>query len=101
MSGKKYGHAIIHKYPKKVIESIMLGKCNFSVNEWYDDISYDKDIEPFDALIVDEDYDFRLYVKYVHREVEKYKEIKDIYEIKDFNDDDKVVVTYFEILEKF
>ena len=73
---KKYGHAIIHKYPKKTINDILLGKCNFRVTEWYDSSIYDKDIDPFDALIIDDDYDFRLYVKYVHWEVKKYKEIK-------------------------
>ena len=98
---KKYGHAIIHKYPKKTINDILLDKCNFRVTEWYDSSIYDKDIDPFDALIIDDDYDFRLYVKYVHWEVKKYKEIKDIYEIKNFKDNDNVVVTYFEILEKF
>ena len=66
---RKYGHAIIHKYSKSVINSIILGKCNFMVTEWYDNSSYDKDIDPFDALIIDEEYNFRLYVKYIHLHV--------------------------------
>lgn len=101
---KKYGHAFIYKYSNERVNDFISGKINFKVNDWYDgfdDCYKDKNMDEFYALITDENNDFRLYVKYTYYEVKTYKVIKDIFKVKDLKDNDKVVLTYFEIIEKF
>lgn len=102
---KKYGSAFVHFYEDKAIKDILSGKRNFMVIVT-DYLHAYKEYEEFPnhdrkELIVDKDDNFKLFIEYTHQEIKKYKDIKKVYKNKELKDDDKVVVEYFKILEKF
>ena len=101
----KYGNAPIIAYNDQVILDIMTNKRNFTVIVPAD-ISIYNEYEEFSdhdrkELIVDKEDNFKFFVEYTHREIKYYKEIKDIYNNENLNDNEKVVVDYFMILETF
>lgn len=99
----KYENALIYTFNDQAIKDIIEGKRNFKVDIWYPDYSKDEEYKPkeYRALIVDKEDNFKMFVEFTKREVKKYKDISSVCNIKKLKDDDKVVVTYFKILEKF
>lgn len=98
---KKYENAYIRKYENDYLKMVLSGEINF------DFCSYNKYVEiknykPKEnvALIVDEEGNFRLFVEYTKSEIKNYESIKKYYKA-DLKDDDKIIVNYFKILEKF
>ena len=51
-------------------------------------------------LIMDKNYKFIMFVEYTKKEEKEYKDVKKYYQY-DLKDDDKVIVDYFNILERF
>lgn len=105
VSQRKYGIAYIHKYTDDTLKSFMEGKRNFIVIVT-DHLESYKDYEEYPnhdrkELMVDVEDNFKLFVEYTHQEIKEYKDIKKVYNNKNLKDDDKVVVEYFKILEKF
>ena len=102
---RKYGIAYIHAYSNKTLNDFLSGKRNFIVIV-PDKIEYYKDYEEFPnhdkkELMVDLEDNFKLFIEYTHQEIKTYKEIKKVYKNKKLKDDDKVIVEYFKILERF
>lgn len=102
---KKYGNAVIHYYKDSVIKDFLSAKRNFIVIVT-DHIEIYKEYEEYPnhdkrELVVDKDDNFRLFIEYTHQEIKKFKAIKNIYKNKELKDNDKVVVQYFKILERF
>lgn len=97
----KYKNAIIYKYTNEEIEKIINGNLNFQVTKWYPEYSGNEKYKPkeYQALIVDKEHNFKMFLEFTKRELKKYQDIKSIYKIDDLNDDDNVIVTYFKILE--
>lgn len=102
---RKYGVADIHAYPNQTIEDFISGKRNFIVIQTNHLDAYE-DYEEFDKhnkkeLIADLEDNIKIFVEYTHREKKSYKDIKNVYKNSDLKDDDKIIVEYFKILEKF
>ena len=99
---KKYANAIIYKFDDKTIKNILNGKLNFKIIKWYRKANL-KTFKPneFQALIVDKNENFKLFIEFTHEEVKKYHEVKKLYPNKNFKDNDKVILMYFKILEIF
>lgn len=99
----KYKNAIVHHLSTKHVEQIINKELNFVVKDFYPE--YEKymkeDFTHFEALIIDDNEDFRLLIEYVKEEIKRYKEVKKIYEIPDKKDEDKVLVTYLKVKEVF
>lgn len=101
----KYGSATIHTYDNETIEDFITGKRNFVVIKPYDIKCY-KEYEEYPhhdyrEIMRDNDDNIRLFVEYTHSSIQTYKDIKNSYNSLDFNDDDKLVVMYFKIIEIF
>jgi uncharacterized protein YhfF len=99
----KYEYAYIYKYSDDILRNILNGKVNFKVSNWYSEYDGNKKYNPkeYQALIVDENNNFKLFVEFTHRDLKTYKDIKKVYLKEGLNDDDKVIVNYFKILERF
>ena len=99
----KYESAFIYKLDDEAIKNIINGKRNFKVNEWYPEYSGNEIFKPksYQALIVDKEDNFKLFVEFTKRESKNYKDIKDVCTIENLKDNDKLIVTYFKILEMF
>lgn len=99
----KYGNTIIYRFNDEAIKNIINGKRNFKVTEWYPEYSGDEKFKSkeYQALIVDNEDNFKMFVEFTKREVKKYEDIKDVCTIENLKGDDKVIVTYFKILEIF
>jgi uncharacterized protein YhfF len=99
----KYEYAYIYKYSDDILRNILNGKVNFKVSNWYSEYDGNKKYNPkeYQALIVDENNNFKLFVEFTHRDLKTYKDIKKFYVKQELNDDDKVIATYFKIIERF
>ena len=53
------------------------------------------------ALIVDEQDNFKFYIKYSHYKKYLYKDIMDAYVKDDLNPEDVVILEYFDVVEKY
>ena len=53
------------------------------------------------ALVSDMEDNIRLLIKFTNEEIKLYKEIKDVYQNKEFKDDEKVIIAHFKILKEF
>ena len=53
------------------------------------------------ALVSDTEDNIRLLIKFTNEEIKLYKEIKDVYQNKEFKDDEKVIIAHFKILKEF
>ena len=97
---EKYKNSYIYNYSNKLINDILNNKRDYVVskyNEYFKNIKFEK----YTALILDEEDNIKLFMEYINREIKEYKDVKDICKIEDLQDNDKVVITYFNILEKF
>lgn len=93
-----YKNTRIYKFDDDEIKNILENKINFYVTPYYENY---KNLENYDVLIVDSNEDFKLHIETYNREEKEYKEVKQAYTINDLNDQDKVIVTYFNILKVF
>jgi hypothetical protein len=92
----------------ETIEKMLNEEINYYADKFvfkYEDGTY-PEFEPFNALIFDEDGNLRLYVKFTDSENKLYKDIKDEYYLRDFDeenelkDDAEVDIIHFEIIKK-
>lgn len=99
----KYANAYIYKFDDESIKNIMAGKQNFRVLKWYPEYLGDKEYneKAYQALIVDKDDNFKIFVEFTKRQVKKYKEVKDIYSNGNLKENDKLIIMYFKILKVF
>ena len=99
----KYENAYIYSLEDKIINKIINDKINFMVTKWYPEYSGNNKFKPneYQALIVDKEDNFKIFVEFIKKEVENYKNIKNLYKIENLKDEDKVIIIYFKILEKF
>lgn len=97
----KYENASIHKFTDTLITDVLNGKRNFSIIDWYPEYIGDKkyNSHKFQALIVDKEDNFKMFIEYTKREVKYYRDIKEIYINDKLKDDDKVILNYFKVLE--
>ena len=100
---KKYAKALIYSLNNKAIKNIEDGKRNFRVIEWYPEFNENKKYKKgeYQALITDEDKEYKFFVEFTSSEVKEYKDIKDVCNIAGKKDNDKLIVYYFNILERF
>ena len=100
---EKYKNAIVHHLSTKHVEDIINKKLNYVVKILYP--GYEKfmkeDFTHFTALVRDDNEKFRMLVEYTNEEIKKYKDVKDVYNIPELKDNDKVLVTYLEVKEVF
>ena len=97
---EKYKDSPIYQYSDNMIDNIL--KNNFLVSKWYPEYKQRNYEEgELQVLIVDKLDNFKMFVEYIKNEEKQYKDIKNICKIKDLKDNDKVVITYLKILEKF
>lgn len=98
---KKFANVSMHQYPNEAIKQIVEGKRNFVIAKWYKNATEMKyKPKEYQALVYDDNGDYKLLVEYTHSEFKKYKEVKDIGS-KGYKDDDKIIVLYFKVLEKY
>jgi hypothetical protein len=100
----KYENAVIYRFDDEVLKNILTGKRNFRAIDWYPEYTRnERKYKPkeFQALIVDKEDNFRMFVEFTYEEIKFYKDIKNVYIRDDLKDDDKVIVNYFKILEIF
>ena len=100
---RKYKNAFIYKFSNSLINEIIDGKIDYYISECNCDNYESKDYKPseYQALIVNEEGDFKLFIEFNKIEVKEFKEIKDKYIDINYKDDDKVFVRYFKLLERF
>jgi DNA repair protein RecN (Recombination protein N) len=72
----------------------------FQLNE-IDTANLNRDEYEDKVLVMDSNYDVKACLKFYKYEVKTYGEVKDFYTNAELNDDDKVVVEYFDIVERF
>lgn len=100
----KYKNALIYKFNDDALNDILMGKRDFRVIDWYPEYSRnDKKYKPkeYQALIVDKEDNFKMFVEFTYEEIKFYKDIKNVYIRNDLKDDDKLIVNHFKILEIF
>ena len=100
----KYEKAYIYKYSDETIRDILNGKRDFRAIDWYLEYSgNNKTYKPkeYQALIVDKDENFKMFIEFTHEEVKFYKDVKKIYKREDLKDDDKLIIYHFKIIEVF
>ena len=100
----KYENALIYSFNDYALEKVMNGERDFRVIDWYPEYKGHEKFKPkeYQALIVDKEDNFKLFVEFTHEEVKLYKEIKHLcIKNDDLKDDDKVILIHFKILEVF
>ncbi len=100
----KYESAYIYTFSDKTLELVMSGKRDFRVIDWYPEFRGCRKYKPkqYQALIVDKDDNFKLFVEFTYDEVKTCKEIRNLLcNSDDLKDDDKLIVIHFKILEVF
>ncbi len=99
---QKYENAFIYKFNDFTLKKIMNGKRDFRLVEYYKGFK-SKIYKPneYQALIVDKNNNFKLFVEFTYDEVKKYKDIKKLSNSKELKDNDKVIICHFKILETF
>lgn len=99
---KKYEHAHIYKFSNKEINAILKGK-NFEVYEYFDFYEENKKFAKgeYQALIVDDEDNFKLFIEFTHENIQNYYTVKKVYHNDKLKDNDKVLIRYFKILEKY
>ena len=99
---QKYENALIYKFDDNTLKKVLNGKLNFRIIKWYQkaQLKYYQEGE-FQALIVDKNDNFKLFIEFTYEEVKKYKDIKKFYPKQNLKDNSKVIAMYFKILETF
>ena len=98
----KYKNCRIITCKEETINSIRNGEKKYFVFATsYPKLYKDEDIKNDEALIVDEQDNFKFYIKYNYYKKCMYKDIKDGYENSDLKQDDIVILEYFDVIEKY
>lgn len=100
---KKFAKVSMHRYETDTIKQIVDGKRNFVITKYYGGFREEnKTYAPkeYQALVYDENGDYKLLVEYTHTEIKPYEEVKE-YCNEEFKDDEKVILLYLKILEKY
>ncbi len=99
---KKFEHAFIYKFTNKEINSIIKGK-NYLVYEYLDFYKENKTYQKgeYQALITDEEDNFKLFIEFTHENVQNYYTVKKVYHNSKLKDNDKILIRYFKVLEKY
>ena len=98
----KYFDTYIYIANDETINNFITGKQDFRINRYYERFECKKYKEnEYRALIVDEEDNFKLFIEFTYDEIKTYKEVKTFYRSDKYEDNDKIVVTYFKILEIF
>lgn len=97
---EKYANLRIFSINNPYLEQIFAKKIDFMVFKWFSGHSKDFFIDN-KVLIADEEDNIRLLIKFTDEEIKLYKEIKDVYQNKEFKDDEKVIIAHFKILKEF
>lgn len=99
----KYANAFIYKFNDEALNNILSGKRDYRVIDWYPEYNGEKMYSPneYQALIVDKDDNFKMFVEFTYEEVKKYKDIKKIYKREDLTDNSLLIINHFKILEIF
>ena len=97
----KYKNVPFYNYSNELINDIINEKRDYVVSKYYEEYSDISDFKKIKALIRDEEDNIKLFIEYTNREIKEYKDVKNTCKIENLQDDDKVVITYFNILEKF
>lgn len=98
---KKYENAYIRACSDKKIKEILSGELNYDVykyQEGYELKNYKKG--ECICLVVNTDDKFVMSLEFGNSELKSYKDVKKYYKM-DLKDNDKVIVSYFKIKEKF
>lgn len=98
----KYENACIYTYNEETLNNIISGKRDFRVISWYENhICKKYKPKEYQALIVDEEDNFKMFVEFTYEEEKYYKDIKKVCKSNDLKDNDKVILIHFKILELF
>lgn len=98
---KKYEKAFIRKYPDELVKAILDGEVNYVAypyKEGYELKNYKRGESR--ALVMNSNEKYVFALEFGKSELKDYREVKKYYKL-DLKDDDKVIVNYFKILEKF
>ena len=100
---KKYENACIYRFSDETLKNVLNGKRNFRVIDWYPEYSGDKvyQSKEYQALIVDKEDNFKLFVEFTKEEAKEYKDIKQVCKLDNLKDEDKIIVFTFKILERY
>ncbi len=98
---KKYGDCYIYSFSDESLNEFLNDKRDFYVSDYYEGFTGDVYNHDFYVLFTDREDNFKMYVELIKREVKLYKDINSKFHDDNLHDDDKVIVTYFKILEKF
>ena len=99
----KYKNALIRRYTDEEIKRILNESLNFRVVRWYQESIIVPKYRPKECqiLVVDKEDNFKAFIELTKEKVDIYKNIKSFYQIENMQDEDKVIIEYFKILEKF
>ena len=100
----KYENAFIYEFSDFALEKIIKGERDAKITEWYPEYSGPKVYKPkeYQALIVDKEDNFKLFIEFTYEEIKLFKDVKKICDIQnELKDDDKVILRHFKILEVF
>ena len=99
----KYKDLNIYPLDNKLIEKMKKNKITFLVQKYNPKFFDIKKTTPEkeQVLIVNNKDEFKLRIEYTQQQIKEYEVIKHQYEIEGLKDDDKVIVTYFKIIEDF
>lgn len=96
----KYGMSYLKKCTNKDIEDVLNGTKVLEVRKC---LAYDENhkLEDYRNLMMNDDYQIKVWVLYNNSRIMLYKDIKDKCQLEDCSDDEKVVVADITILEKY
>lgn len=99
----KYEHALIYRFNDFTLNKVLNGERDFRIIDWYSGYRGPKTYRPkeYQALIVDQEDNFRMFVEFTYEEIKFYKDIKKVCKDRFYKDDDKLIVIHFKILETF
>lgn len=99
----KYENAYIYKLNDFALNKVINGERNFRYIKWYPEYRGPKTYKDheYQALIVDKEDNFKMFVEFTYQEIKLYKEIQNLCSNDNLKEEDKVIVTYFKILEIF
>ena len=100
----KYENAIIYQFSDFSLNKIINGEKDFRIKKWFPEYNGPKTYKPreYQALIVDKNDNFRMFIEFTNEEIKLYKDIKKLcYYNNNLKDDDKVIIMHFKILEQF
>jgi len=96
----KYGGIPIHCYKEESLKDFLSGKRNFTVGKWYEGFE-NREYEDYYMLFADMEDNIKMYVKLIKKQEKRYDSIKDKFQDETLKEEDKVILTYFEIMEIF